>query len=316
MTPPSPAKGAPKRVIAFSDRLYGFFLHAYPAAFRRVYGLRMTRVFRDSCRDTWQNCGLAGLGKLWLHTLFDLVVDACLERWHNLKEVGRAMAGYSENQTFPLRLWIALIATSLAFVVSLVASLNLYMIEDSSQFTQAAYSASPLLRFSYDCIYLTALAGGVAVCAIAGYALIRNEKLVTVGLTVLMLLVALGGFGGLIVRHFTTFLGLFGAFLVLTISSFLIGRVVTTRAAQRLVRRSAATLGACVSAVYLLLVNVVALVVHTLTLNPVSHDLYMQGQIGSTHLNFTLIAMCVAFLTLLICLVSLVRAFRLPVRQV
>ncbi len=300
-----------RRVIAFSAWLYGFFLHAYPATFRDAYGSRMLQVFQDSCRDTLQKHGLIGLVVLWLHVLSDLTITVPLERWHSLKEKVGIM---TETQHFPLRLWIALIATVLAFVVSLVASLNLYLLEDTSQFTQAAYSASPLLRFSYDGIYLSALAAGVGICAIIGYALVQNGLLVSIGLVVLALLVALGGFGGLLVRHPVTFLIFFAAFFILLLISFLAGRTVATRARRFLGQRPAAVLGACAGAGGVLFINVATLVLHTLLLNPVNHALYMQGQIEGTHLNFSLISMGVAFLTLIACGVSLARALRLSVQ--
>jgi hypothetical protein len=302
-----------RRVIVFSVWLYGLFLHTYPATFRSAYGSRMTQVFQDSCRDTLQRRGLTGLIALWLHVLSDLVITVCLERWHILKEKVRTMA---HIQHFPQRLWIALIATVLAFAVSLVASLNLYLLEDTSLLTQAAYSASPLLRFSYDGIYLSALAAGVLVCTIVGYALVQSELFVVVGLVVVTLIVILGGFGGLLVRHPVTFLALFAAFIILLLISFIAGRAVATRARGFLEQRPANILGACASAGGVLFFNVAALVLHTLLLNPVNHALYMQGQIEGTHLNFSLIAMGVAFLTLIACVVSLVRALRLPAQQV
>ena len=301
-----------RRVFALSVWLYGLFLHAYPRSFRDAYGSRMTQVFQDSCRDTLQKRGLIGLVVLWLHVLFDLAITVWLERWHNLKEKVGIM---TQNQHFPQRLWIALVATVLAFVISLVASLNLYLLEDTSQFTQAAYSASPLLRFSYDGIYLSALAAGVGVCAIVGYALIQNELLVGAGLAIVALLVALGGFGGLLVHHPVTFLALFAAFFILLLISFLTGRTVATRTRSILGRRPTAVLGACASTGGILFVNVAALVLHTLLLNPVNHALYMQGQIEGTHLNFSLIFMSVAFLTLIACVVSLTRALRLVAHQ-
>jgi hypothetical protein len=301
-----------RRVIVFSVWLYGLFLHTYPATFRSAYGSRMTQVFQDSCCDTLQKHGLTGLFSLWLHVLSDLMITVWLERWHVLKEKVRTM---TYIQHFPQRLWIALIATVLAFAVSLVASLNLYLLEDTSQLTQAAYSASPLLRFSYDGIYLSALAAGVVVCAILGYALVQSELLVIVGLIVVALLVAFGGFGGLLVHHPITFLMFFAAFLILLLISFLSGRAVATRARRFLGQRPAAVLGACASAGGVLFINVAALVLHTLLLNPVNHALYMQGQISGTHLNFSLIAMGVAFLTLIACVVSLARALRLSAQQ-
>ncbi|GLV59323.1 hypothetical protein KDH_61500 [Dictyobacter sp. S3.2.2.5] len=301
-----------RRIVAFSAWLYTFFLRVYPAPFRRDFGSRMVQVFRDSCRDTLRQHGLAAIIPLWLHTLSDLISNACLERWQQLQEGARAMVN---TQHFPRRLWIALTTTIIAFAVSLVASLNLYLIEDSSPLTQAAYSASTLLRVSYDGIYVSALASGVAMCAIAGYALLQRTMPVMIGLALVGLVVVLGGFGGLIVRHPTSFLFLFAAFVVLTLVSLLVGRGAATRTEPVLGRRAALILGACVSVGSLLFVNVVSQIVHILLLNPVSHPLYMQGMITGTHINFSLAAMGIALVTLLACAVSLSNAFRAPSQQ-
>jgi hypothetical protein len=315
MAHPSSRKRGVSKALACSTWLYGRFLHAYPATFRRVYGARMAHVFRDSCRDALQRHGMVSLAPFWLQTLSDLLLTACLARWSVLKEKIRAMTSSTHSQNFPLRLWVALAATLLAFAVSLVASLNLYLLEDANSLTQAAYAASPLLRFSYDGIYLSALAAGVAVCAIVGYALVQRTVLVVASLIVVALLIAFGGFGGLLVRHAATFLVFFAVFLALTLISFLIGRAVATRAGRQLGQRPAAVLGACVSVGSVLLVNVVVLVLHTLILNPVSHELYMQGQIGETHLNFTLIAMGFALLSMIACAISLGRAWHVSSHQ-
>ncbi len=315
MVRPSSRKRGMNKALAFSMWLYGLFLYIYPATFRRAYGSRMARVFRDSCRDALQQHGVIFLVPFWLQTLSDLLINAGLEQWSVLKEKTHTMTTNTRSQNFPLRLRVALVATLLAFVVSLVASLHLYLLEDASPLTQAAYTASPLLRFSYDGIYLSALTAGVAVCAIGGYALVQRAVIVVSGLIVVALLVALGGFGGLLVRHPTTFLVLFGVFLALTLISFLIGHAVAKHVGRFLGHRPAAILGACVSVGSALFVNVVALVLHTLILNPVSHALYMQGQINETHLNFSLIAMGIAFLTMIACAVSLGRASRLASLQ-
>lgn len=301
--------------MALSVWLYHLFLYAYPTRFRSIYGERMTRVFRDSCNATLQQHSLFSLLAFWLHTFFDLVFTACLERWHDFQEKGNPMALSGYSQHLPSRLWLALIATVITFVVSLVASINLYLLEDASPLTQAAYGASAWLRFSYDGVYLSALAAGVAVCAIVGFAVVQRRFFVMIGLGIVTLLVAFGGFGGLLVRQALTFLVLFVVFLALTLGSFLLGRVASSRASRVLGQRPSAVLGACVSAGSVLLVNVVALVLHTLILNPVSHELYMQGQIGGTSINFSLVAMVLAFLTLLVCIVCLGRALRLPSPQ-
>ena len=307
--------GGVRKAIAFSEWLYNLLLHAYPAIFRRAYGTRMARVFHDNCRDTLQQRGWASLIPFWLRILSDLIINASLERWHVLKEKTRIMATNRHTTNFPPRFWVALVATIIAFAISLLASLNLYLLEDTSQLTQAAYTASPLLRFSYDVIYLSALAAGVTICAILGYAIVQRTVLMVVGLIVVTLLVAFGGFGGLLVHHAATFLVFFIVFLALTLLSLLFGRAVATRAGRLLGQRPAMILGACVSTGSILLVNIVALVLHTLILNPVSHALYMQGQIGGTHLNFSLIIMGLALLTMMVCVVSLGHALRSPTHQ-
>ncbi len=312
MAPSSSRKRGGSKALALSTWLYGLFLHVYPTAFRRAYGSRMIRVFRDSCRDALQRQSIIFLFLLWLQTITDLLSSACLERWTALKEKTRTMTSPTSFQNFPLRLWIALAATLLAFGVSLVASLHLYLLEDANPLTRTAYAASSFLRFSYDGVYLSALAAGVAVCTIVGYVVVQRTIFVAAGLILVALLVAFGGFGGLLVRHSATFLMLFAIFLALTLISFLCGRAVTTYADRLLEKRPAAVLGACASVGSMLLVNIVALVLHTLLLNPVSHTLYMQGQIEGTRANFSLIAMGLALLTLLAWTLSLGYALRPP----
>ncbi len=315
MAQSKPPRRGMRKAIALSEWLYGLFLYAYPTTFRRNYGTRMVRVFHDSCRDTLQQRGWASLILLWLQALCDLLITASLERWNVLKEKAHIMATNSYAAKIPPRLWVALAATVIAFAVSLVASLNLYLLEDTSHLTQAAYSASPLLRFSYDVVYLSALAAGVAICAIIGFAMVQRTMPLMVGLIVVTLLVALGGFGGLLVHHAATFMVFFVIYLALTLISLLCGRAVATRAGRSLGQRAGTILGACVSTGSVLLVNIVALVLHTLILNPVSHALYMQGQIGGTHLNFTLIVMGLALLAMIVCVVSLGNALRSPAQQ-
>lgn len=212
----------------------------------------------------------------------------------------------------PIRFWVALATTVIAFLVSLLASINLYLLEDNNPLTQAAYSASSVLRLSYDGAYLSALVACVAVCAIVAYAIIQADAPVTIGLIIVALLVVLGGFGGLLIRYPATFLALFLAFMGLMLVSLLVGRVVTARLRQRIGQRKAAILGACISTGIALLVNVVAMVTHTLALNPVSHALYMHGQIGTTYFNSVLIGMVIETLAMIACLLSIGVALRWP----
>jgi hypothetical protein len=303
-----------QRALDLSVRLSRLLLFAYPAPFRQTYGERLVRVFRDACRAALEQRGLSALLPLWGRMCCDLVWTACGERWRHLKE-NTSMATFRHPRPVPMRLWVALAATFLALGVELLASVNLYLLEDASPLSQAAYGASPLLRFSYDAVYLSALASGFAACAALGYALVQRRLLVRVGLVVLTFLIVLAGFGGLLVQHAATFFVLLAVFLALVLGGFLLGRVATARATRILGARSAAVLGACVSVGGGLLVNLVALVLHTLSLNLVSHTLYMQAQIGTTHLNLSLLLLGLAPLTLIGCIVCLGRAFHLPAHR-
>jgi len=309
-----PRKRRRQRALALSVCFYRLLLFAYPAPFRQAYGERLVRVFRDACRAALDQRGLPALLSLWGRMCCDLAWTACCERWQRLKE-NTSMATFRHPRPVPLRLWIALAATFLALGVELLASFNLYLLEDASPLSLAAYTASPLLRLSYDAVYLSALASGVAACAAVGYALVQHRLLVSVGLVVLTFLIALAGIGGLLVRHAATFFLLLVVFLALTLGGFLLGRAATARATRILGPRPAAVLGACVSVGGGLLINLVALVLHTLSLNMVSHALYMQGQIGGTHLNLSLLLLGLAPLTLIACIVCLGRAFHQPVHR-
>lgn len=307
---PKPTRGRRwgAHAAAISVLVYRLFLYAYPKTFRESYGERMVRVFADQCRASLQKSGIVAAIPLWFSTCSDLVFAAGSERWQSWKEMVGSMTLQSDTTIFPLRVWAALAATLISFFVCLAGSLNLYLLEDTSSLTLAAYTASPLLRFSYDGVYLSALAAGVAVGAIVGYALLPRHLLVTVGIIGLSVVVALGGFGGLLWRHPATFLVFLLVFGSLTLGSYFLGRLVMARAGRSMEQRPAAILGACVGAGSLLLVNVVTMVLHTVSLNPVSHALYMQGQIEGTHLNFSLLIMGLALLTLLMCMVCLGRA--------
>lgn len=307
---------------AVAECLYRAALLAYPRSFRHVYGRAMTQTFRARCRTALLSQGSAALLRVCAAELGDLIVSASREHGDELRRLvmskrrSTTMATHGFARQSPPRLWGAGAATIAGGLVAVLASLNLYLLEDGNPLTQAAYRASPLLRFSYDGLYLSALVAGVTLCAIVGYTVAPDGTPVAGGLAVVTLLVALGGFGGLLARHPSTFLALLMAFAGLALLSALGGWAVAARARRGLERRPAAILGACVSASLTLLVNAVLLIAHTLALNPASHLLYLQGQIGGTRANALLVAMAVELLALGACALSVGLALRriLPAR--
>lgn len=61
------------KATSWSILTYQLILHAYPYSFRREFGESMTQVFGDSVRDAWKRAGLAGLARLWMRTVIDVV---------------------------------------------------------------------------------------------------------------------------------------------------------------------------------------------------------------------------------------------------
>lgn len=72
-----------------SLKVYGWLLSAYPAEFRREYGPLMAQVFRDRCREKGRVGGHAGLLRLWMETLLDLIQTAPKEQ---LQKFGKGIA--------------------------------------------------------------------------------------------------------------------------------------------------------------------------------------------------------------------------------
>ena len=284
--PSNPSQHPPTRT-ALLLRLYRRALYLYPPAFRRAFGEELWQTTRDA-HEAAQAEGASSVALLWLALAADLLCSALPERINTMRPT----------------LVVTVALTCVAGLFSVLASLNLYLLEDSNPLTAMAFGMSPLLRISYDVAYLSALVVGVGLCAILAYAIFGARAEVTWGLGALALLVALAGFGGLLVRAPLSFLALLAAFTGLTLLSFFAGRLVARRL-RRDGRRPFAAAGACAGVGVALLVNALAITLHTLALNPVSHLLYMQGQIPGTRLNALLIGMALDVALMAIYMASL-----------
>lgn len=67
-------------VILLSERIYRALLILYPADYRREYGWLMVQVFRDVCRETYSQHGIAGIALWWCSTFLDLALTAFEQR--------------------------------------------------------------------------------------------------------------------------------------------------------------------------------------------------------------------------------------------
>jgi len=90
-----------------SARFYGLLLFAYPAEFRRQFGLQMLQVFRDCYRAEASD---GSLPRFWLRTLVDLVFTAAKERSDNSGREGVLMNRRSDGMIMLVAFGIIVIA--------------------------------------------------------------------------------------------------------------------------------------------------------------------------------------------------------------
>ena len=148
-----------------------------------------------------------------------------------------------------------------AALVAFLGGLDVYLYEDGSPLTHAAYRAAPFLDLSFSLIYVTALAIGVAsVVLIARLALAASGSAHPgAGDLAALPLIIFGAplaFWGIALRQPGAFLALVlilagGVALMLLVTRLAVARLLRMAVAHP----TAATLGACVGLVTLLLVD-------------------------------------------------------------
>jgi len=295
--PPSfPSPGGSRRT-PLTLRLYQLALFLYPPAFRRVFGRELWQTGRDAYEEASVR-GPAGLALLWLSLGVDTLRSAIPERLNAMRPT----------------LVLAPIMTGLAFVVSLIVSVHL-LVHHSFQFLTiirgAAWVYSPWVGLSVNGPYIADLVAGVAVCALVAYTLAPANRLVTVGLGVVALVVALvGAVGDPALFYFPAFAMSFLLFVALALVSLLVGRAVVDRLQPRVPPRAAALIGGCASVGIVLLFNVVTLTAATFVGKPYAQGLHPLSRLGDLTLSPTVLALGGQVPTMLVCLGSIVVAIR------
>jgi len=111
------------RPLAFSQKVYGRLLRAYPPAHRADYGPAMAQLFRDQCRDAWNESQHWGMTQLWLRTLPDLVSTSMRERLDALKErksMNEKIASLAHDRTTPTAIFIRVFVV--VFLITLIVA--------------------------------------------------------------------------------------------------------------------------------------------------------------------------------------------------
>jgi hypothetical protein len=100
-------------VLSASERLYHLLLFVYPPAYRREYGSLMVQAYRDLCRHSYRQRGIAGLVTLWFRLLADLV-SSSIGQYLDIVREGDYLMTKKEHiraivaAILPLAIWLPL----------------------------------------------------------------------------------------------------------------------------------------------------------------------------------------------------------------
>lgn len=141
--------------LPVSQRFYALMLRAYPADFRREYGLHMAQVFRDCSREVDRIKGPISLIHFWFTILLDLVKTAPNEHLDNLRKERSVMNNLRRDA-------LALFGCIAIIVVAFL--LLRYILAHPSSLT--------LLGFALDAMVVTGVIGNFIV-----FLLVKTTKL-------------------------------------------------------------------------------------------------------------------------------------------
>lgn len=140
------------RAPAASQRIYERLLLAYPKSHREEYGPAMSQLFRDQCRDAWNESQNWGVMKLWLRVLPELVKTSFIERLAALNE-RKSMSDKITALIQPRTIFLKVFAVVFLIILCATVAVTFIMPE--------AYSSTARIKVEQD----TASTPGVS----AGY---------------------------------------------------------------------------------------------------------------------------------------------------
>jgi uncharacterized protein involved in exopolysaccharide biosynthesis len=139
------------RALAISQKIYGRLLSAYPKAHRKEYGPAMAQLFRDQCRDSWDESRGWGMAKLWLHVLPDLINTSIIEHLSNLnprKSMSDKMTALFRPLTSPLSAFFAVFTVVFVLVVMTSVVITFIMPESYASTARVKVESSDTPPFS------------------------------------------------------------------------------------------------------------------------------------------------------------------------
>lgn len=136
------------RALTVSQKIYERLLRAYPPAHRAEYGPAMAQLFRDQCRDAWDESRGWGVMKLWLRVLPDLVKTSIIERLAALTQ-RKSMSDKITNLIQPRAIFFRVFAA--VFLITVLVSVAItYILPESYASTARIKVENDKLDAGYD----------------------------------------------------------------------------------------------------------------------------------------------------------------------
>jgi capsular polysaccharide biosynthesis protein len=144
-----------------SEKIYRRLLRAYPKAHRAEYGPAMAQLFRDQCRDAWNESHNWGVMKLWMRVLPDLASTSILERLAAMKgkkSMNDKLANLFGFRTVPAMIFFRVFVA--VFLLVLVTSVVITFIMPEGYASTARIkveqdaAATPSVSAGYDPYFL------------------------------------------------------------------------------------------------------------------------------------------------------------------
>lgn len=113
--------------LSVSERVYRLLLFIYPPSYRREYHDLMAQTYRDLCRSSYRQGGMAGLVAVWFRVLADLATSAVEQHIAIWREGGYMMTKKEHAlavvaAALPLGLWLVLGLVNPRFVGRMFAN--------------------------------------------------------------------------------------------------------------------------------------------------------------------------------------------------
>lgn len=123
-----------KKLIVFSQNIYGLLLSFYPKSYRREFGREMKYVYSESIKEAVDEEGILGIIIFWFKSGVDAVISLFREHLDNLKKGGGNMRTKNkdiimDNKVFGI---LALVTVGLLLIPAFLMAFQIPLVDPGS----------------------------------------------------------------------------------------------------------------------------------------------------------------------------------------